>query len=190
MGPPGPDERAVIDATRGWVDGVVVGLNLCPFARRVTESGRVRYAVTAAGNEGELLDALRAELLALVAAPRAERETTLVVHPHVLADFLDYNDFLAAADDLVRRLCLRGVVQIAGFHPGYQFAGTAADDVENYTNRSPYPMLHLLREASVSEVNGDPAALMGVPERNVALLRSLGLAEVRRRWAGPGERGT
>ena len=183
------DERVVIEATRRWVVGVVVGLNLCPFARRVSEAGRVRYAVTGAADEEGLLGALGAELSALAAAPRAEVETTLLVHPGVLADFADYNDFLPAADALVRRLGLRGVVQIAGFHPNYQFAGADRDAVENYTNRSPYPMLHLLREASVTEVAADPDALAGIPVRNVAVLRRLGREEVLARWRANGDDG-
>src|SRR3954462_5488311 len=146
------DEQRVIDATRRWVAGVVIGLNLCPFARRVFDAGLIRYAVTAAADAGALLDDLARELTALAAAPRAEVETTLLIHPRALADFLDYNDFLADADRLVRDLGLRGVIQIAGFHPAYQFAGTAPDAAENYTNRSPHPMLHLLREDSITEV--------------------------------------
>ncbi len=147
----------MIEETRKWVDRIVVGLNLCPFARRVTEAGRVRYAVTDAEGEGDLLAALEAELAQLTAADRAAVETTILIHPHALTRFPDYLDFLPEADRLVRRLGLRGVVQIAGFHPSYQFRGTEPDAVENATNRSPYPMLHLLREASVSEVVGDDA---------------------------------
>lgn len=180
------DEGAAIEATRQWVVGVVIGLNLCPFARRVSEAGRIRYAVTDAGDEEGLLAALGAELSALAAAPRAEVETTLLVHPRVLAAFAAYNDFLPAADALVRRLGLRGVIQVAGFHPDYQFAGTAPDAVENYTNRSPYPMLHLLREVSITEVAADPDALAGIPARNVAMLRGLGRDEVLARWRTPG----
>jgi hypothetical protein len=186
----GDADDPAVEATRRWVDEVVIGLNLCPFARKPAAAGRVRYAITAAADPDALLAALAGELRALVAAPRSEVETTLLVHPRALPDFLDYNDFLTDADALVRRLGLRGVVQIAGFHPHWQFAGTAPDAVENYTNRSPHPMLHLLREESVSEVNADPDALMSVPERNIDLLRSLGRAEVLRRWrvADPGER--
>jgi hypothetical protein len=172
------DERAAADATRRWVAAVVVGLNLCPFARRVSDAGRVRYAVTAAADGGALLAALGAELRALVAAPRAEVETTLLIHPRALAAFPDYNDFRPEADRLVRDLGLRGVIQVAGFHPGYRFAGTPPDAAENYTNRSPHPMLHLLREASVTEVAGDPAALAAIPRRNIETLRGLGRAEV------------
>jgi hypothetical protein len=172
------DEQGAIDATRRWVSGVVIGLNLCPFARRVFDAGLIRYAVTDAAAGAVLRDDLARELTALAAAPRAEVETTLLIHPRALADFLDYNDFLADADRLVRALGLRGVIQIAGFHPRYRFAGTAPDGAENYTNRSPHPMLHLLREESVTEVAGDPAALAAIPRRNIETLRRLGRAEV------------
>ena len=172
------DERAAADATRRWVSAVVVGLNLCPFARRVSDAGLVRYAVTDAADEGALLAALARELEALAAAPRAAVETTLLIHPRALPAFPDYNDFLAAADRLVRDLGLRGVIQVAGFHPLYRFAGTAPDAAENYTNRSPHPMLHLLREESITEVAGDPAALAAIPRRNIETLRRLGRAEV------------
>lgn len=172
------DQDAVIDATRRWVAGVVIGLDLCPFARRVSEAGRVRYAVTDARDGEGLLGALGAELAALAAAPRVAVETTLLIHPRALPAFPDYNDFLPEADRLVRRLGLRGVIQVVGFHPDYRFADTAPDAAENYTNRSPHPMLHLLREASVAEVAGDPAALAAIPRRNVEALRSLGRAAI------------
>jgi len=167
------DGPAVIAATRRWVAGVVVGLNLCPFARRVTDAGLVRYAATDAGDEEELLGALGAELAALVAAPRAEVETTLLIHPRALPAFPEFNDFLAEADRLVRRLGLTGVVQLVGFHPEFRFAGADPDAPENYTNRSPHPMLHLLREESVTEVAGDAAALAEIPRRNTETLRAL-----------------
>ena len=173
------DEQAVIDATRRWVSAVVVGLNLCPFARRVSEAGRVRYAVTdAADGAGAARRPSAGSWRRLAAAPRAGVETTLLIHPRALPDFPDYNDFLPEADRLVRDLGLRGVIQVAGFHPGYRFAGTSPDAAENYTNRSPHPMLHLLREESVTEVAGDPAALAAIPRRNIETLRRLGRAEI------------
>ena len=168
------DELTVIETTRSWVSEVVIGLNLCPFARRPFAADLIRYSVTPATTEEELLNALGAELTALAAAPRSAVETTLLIHPNALTDFLDYNDFLSTADVLVRDLDLEGVIQIASFHPEYRFAGTKPDAVENYTNRSPHPMLHLLREESVSEVNDDPEALAGIPERNIATLKKLG----------------
>jgi hypothetical protein len=175
------NHEAAIDATRQWIATVVIGLNLCPFARRVFDAGLIRFVVSDASDEAALIADLTRELTALAAAPRSEVETTILIHPGVLADFLDYNDFVAMTDDLLRSLRLRGVIQIAGFHPGYQFAGTAADAVENYTNRSPLPMLHLLREASITEVAHDPDALAGIPERNIETLRKLGRAEILKR---------
>ena len=171
-------ERAVIDATRRWVSDVVIGLNLCPFARRPFAADLIRYVVTPAATEEALLEALAAELTTLVAAPRSVVETTLLIHPNALADFLDYNDFLATADALLSDLGFKGVIQIASFHPRYRFAGTKPDAVENYTNRSPFPMLHLLREVSVSEVNRDPAAIADIPARNVETLQALGRARI------------
>jgi hypothetical protein len=172
------DERAVADATRRWVSGVVIGLNLCPFARRVADAGLIRYAVTAAADAEALLAVLGEELRALAAAPRTDVETTLLIHPQALPDFSDYNDFLPDADRLVRDLGLRGAIQVASFHPDYQFAGTSADAAENYTNRSPYPMLHLIREVSITEVADDPEALAAIPRRNIEFLRGLGRAEM------------
>lgn len=168
------NERVVIDATRRWIAAVVIGLNLCPFARRVFDGGLIRYAVTGAETEAALLAELERELRLLAATPATQIETTLLIHPHALADYLDYNDFLASADRLIQRLGLRGVVQIAGFHPDYRFARTAPDAVENYTNRSPYPMLHLLREDSITAVAEDPEKLLDIPRRNIETLRQLG----------------
>ena len=168
------DAEAAIESTRRWVLGMVVGLNLCPFARRVSDAGLIRYVVTDAGDHEELLVALETELVALAAAPRSAVETTILIQPRALPDFPDYLDFLTDADRLVRRLGLRGTIQVAGFHPQYQFEGTTPDAPENYTNRPPYPMLHLLREESVSEVAGDQAALAAIPQRNIATLQALG----------------
>jgi hypothetical protein len=173
------NEAAVIADTRRWIETLVIGLNLCPFARRVFAGGLIRYAVTPATDAEALRAELADELKLLASTPIDRTETTLLIHPHTLPDFLDYNDFLSDADQLVDELGLRGVIQIASFHPRYQFAGTRPDDVENYTNRSPHPMLHLLREDSVSAVNQNEDAVAGIPERNVATLRALGLKRVR-----------
>jgi hypothetical protein len=156
----------------------VIGLNLFPFARRVFEADKIRYVVSDARDGGALLGDLTGELEALAAAPAARVETTLLIHPHALANFLDYVDFLDVGERLVGDLGLRGAIQIASFHPDYQFAGTRPDAVENYTNRSPYPMLHLLREESVSEVANDPDALLEIPRRNEETLRRLGREKV------------
>lgn len=167
-----------VAATRRWIEAVVVGLNLCPFARRPVEADQIRYVVSAAADETALFHDLARELEALAAAPPAEIETTVLIHPDVLADFFEYNDFLDAADGLVADLGLEGIIQIASFHPRYQFAGTPPDAVENYTNRSPFPMLHLLREASVTRAVGAAGDAADIPRRNVETLKRLGRAGV------------
>jgi hypothetical protein len=172
------DEKTLIDRTRRWVSTIVIGLNLCPFARRVFEADAIRYAVTDATDEKTLLGSLTRELQALAGAPIAAVETTLLIHPLVFLCFLDYNDFLHLAEKRIDDLGLEGVIQIASFHPDYQFAGANADAVENYTNRSPYPMLHLLREDSISAVAGDADDLLAIPTRNIEMLRSLGKAKM------------
>jgi uncharacterized protein len=169
-----PQDAPYVEATRRWVERAVVGLNLCPFARASFIQGRIRYAVSHARDTDALLDDLAGELQSLAAADAAECETTLLIHPHVLGDFLDYNDFLDVADAAVETLRLDGVLQVASFHPHYQFADTAPDDVENATNRSPFPTLHLLREASVeraAEAMSDPDEIY---RRNIDTLRKLG----------------
>jgi hypothetical protein len=151
---------------------VVVGYNLCPFARRELEAGKVCFAVSEARDEEQLLLALAAELEHLNADP--DIETTLLIHPYVLTDFMDFNQFLATCDALLGQLALTGIYQIASFHPDYRFAGTQPQDAENYSNRAPYPMLHVLREDSVARaVDGHPNA-EGIPDRNIALLNRLG----------------
>ncbi len=147
---------------RDWLEKAVIGLNLCPFARAPMRQGLIAFVVTAAADANQLLLELEHQALALARINPSQLETTLLIHPFVLHDFIDYNFFLDEANALVKRLDLEGVLQIASFHPLYQFAGTDADDVTNLTNRSPYPILHLLREESISRaVDGmqDPEAL-------------------------------
>lgn len=177
------DQARIIAETRRWIAQMVIELDLCPFARRVFQGDLIRYVVSEATTADALLDDLTKELQALAAAPSTSFETTLLVHPHVLGNFLDYNDFLDVAENLVEELGLRGVIQIASFHPDYQFAEAESDAVENFTNRSPYPMLHLLREDSISQFAGDPAELLAIPERNIATLRALGRAKILERLA-------
>ena len=168
----GDDPLAV---TRRWLERAVIGLNLCPFAKAVYAKEQVRFVLSAATMPEVLLEELGEELLRLRDTPAGQIDTTLLVHPWVLGDFLDYNDFLDQADALVEALELDGVLQVASFHPHYQFAGSAPDDVENFTNRAPYPILHLLREDSVSRAVAaypDPDAIV---DRNVETLRRLGV---------------
>ena len=151
---------------------MVVGLNLCPFAKRELVKNRVRFVVTKAKTEEHLLIALQAELELLNREPSVE--TTLLVHPNVLRDFDDYNQFLNDADALLVQTNLEAVYQIASFHPDYQFAGTEAGDVENYTNKSPYPMLHLIREASVERAIDNYPEVDKIPARNTELMNTEG----------------
>jgi len=160
--------------TRAWVDRAVIGLNLCPFAKAVQVKGQVRYVFSDATNEQALLDMLCAEMHYLAEADPAKIDTTLIVHPHVLADFEDFNDFLDAADAAVEQLGYGGVLQVATFHPQYQFADTDPSDITNATNRSPYPTLQLLREESVDRaVDAFPEAET-IYETNMRTLEALG----------------
>ena len=168
------DTRDPIAETRRWLERAVIGLNLCPFAKSVHAKGQVRYVLSDAGTPDQLLEQLGEELVFLRDAPAAEVDTTLLVHPGVLQDFLDYNDFLEQADALVAELGLEGVLQVASFHPEYQFAGSGPDDIENFTNRSPYPTLHLLREDSVSRAVAAYPDADVIVDRNVETLRALG----------------
>jgi len=168
----GVDE--IIGATRRWLERSVIGLGLCPFAESVYASRRVRFRVSGQSSAAGLLQDLQSELLYLHAQDPSTCETTLLIHPFALNDFIEYNDFLDVCDAAVVDLELEGELQVASFHPYYQFAGTQPSDIENCTNRSPYPMLHLLREVSIER------ALAGVPDpdeiyrRNVRTLRALG----------------
>ena len=167
-------EGIIIAATIAWVERAVIGLNLCPFAKAVHVKQQIRYVVSAATTPEDLLATLIAELRFLADADPAAVDTTLLIHPGVFDDFLDYNDFLDVADAAIIELKLDGELQIASFHPRYQFAGTDVDDITNYTNRAPFPTLHLLREASVTR------AVVAFPEagdifgKNIETLRALG----------------
>ena len=164
----------VIAETRAWVDRAVIGLNLCPFARAVQVKNQIRYAVSDATDPGALLATLREELHLLAGAEPARVETTLLIHPYVLASFLDFNHFLGTADAALEELGYAGVLQLASFHPQYRFAGTAADDVTNATNRSPYPTLHLLREESIDRAVAAFPEAETIYERNIRTLQALG----------------
>jgi hypothetical protein len=166
------EQGRFIWAAQEWVNTLVVGMNLCPFAKRELVQSRVRFAVTEAATEEALLMALQDELELL--ASDAKIETTLLIHPYALPDFLAYNQFLDLADSLLAQLEVEGLYQVASFHPDYQFGGTAADDAENYTNRSPFPMLHLLREESLERAIADYPDVDQIPERNIRLMNSIG----------------
>jgi hypothetical protein len=175
-----PDQ--VIAATRKWLERAVIGLQLCPFAAGPYLNDRVRYCVSAQRSGVGLLEDLSIELQALQDADPLKCETTLLIHPHVLTDFLEYNDFLDECDATVAELGLEGELQVASFHPQYQFAGTGAQDIENYTNRSPYPMLHLLREASVTRAVANFPDIDSIGATNQETLRRLGHEGWRQLW--------
>ena len=164
----------IVAATCDWLEKAVIGLNLCPFAKAVHVKRQVRYSVSAARTGDALLGDLDRELRYLRTADPEETETTLLIHPFVLTDFLEFNDFLDEADAMLERLELVGEVQIASFHPRYQFAGTQPDDIENYTNRSPYPTLHLLREASIERGMAAFPDAAQIFEKNIDTLKELG----------------
>ena len=170
---PDQQQRALAE-TRAWVDRAVIGLNLCPFAKAPQVKGQVRYVVSTAQDPAALLADLITELERLAESKADKLETTLLVHPRVLGDFADYNDFIAIAEDTVAELDLEGVLQVASFHPQYQFEGTAPDDITNATNRSPYPTLHLIREESIDRaVDAFPEAET-IYEVNMATMERLG----------------
>ncbi|MBI3783480.1 MAG: DUF1415 domain-containing protein [Deltaproteobacteria bacterium] len=166
----------VVTATRVWIEEVVIGLDLCPFAKGVLAKQQVRMRVSRARTAVALLADLEQELRVLSQVAPEEIDTTLLIHPHVLGDFLEYNDFLDQTDDALDRLGLIGVIQVASFHPHYQFAGSEADDITNYTNRSPYPMLHLLREASVERAVAAFPDASAIYEKNLKTMRGLSAA--------------
>jgi len=167
----GPDPVA---ETRRWLERAVIGLNLCPFAKAVLAKGQVRFVLSYASTPEQLLEELSSELVLLEQTDADKIDTTLLIHPQALNDFLEFNDFLDLADEAVALLDLEGEIQIASFHPQYQFAGTAQDDVGNCTNRSPYPTLHLLRESSVERAVAAFPNPDAIVERNLATLEKLG----------------
>ncbi len=172
----------MISATQDWLTKGVIGLNLCPFAKAVQVKQQIRYVVSEATSAEALLHDLLRELEYLRDADPAEVETTLLIHPAVLTDFMDYNDFLDVADAAVEELELEGEIQVASFHPDYQFDGTEPDDIENYSNRAPYPTLHLLRESSIDQaVQAFPDAA-NIYETNIETLRKLGLEGWKKLW--------
>jgi len=172
--------KEITAETLRWIDQMVIGQNLCPFAKRVVERGQARYRVSEAIVEDELWEQLVEELATLSQTEPEEIDTTLLIHPQVLKDFEEYLDFLAMTEGLLEDMELEGVIQIAGFHPDFTFEDSEPNDPGDYTNRSPYPMLHLLREDSVETAVAIHPDSEQIPVRNVAHLRALGLEEVKR----------
>lgn len=180
-------DREIITRTREWIDRAVIGLNLCPFARVPICENRVRIVVSHARDADALLDDLCGELQTLAAADANDCETTLLIVADLYADFLEFNDFLDQADAALEVLKLDGVIQVASFHPNYQFADSAEDDIENCTNRSPYPTLHLLREASVERAVEAMPDSEDIYRRNIETLQTLGWDGWNALWSEPSD---
>ena len=168
------DDDQIVAATQNWLEKAVIGLNLCPFAKSVHVKQQVRYVVSSATSPEQLLEELMNELQLLSDTPAEEVDTTLLIHPFVLTDFLDYNEFLDVADAAVEDMQLDGELQVASFHPDYQFSETDANDIGNYTNRAPYPILHLLREDSIERAVAAFPEAEQIFEKNIETLEKLG----------------
>ena len=179
--------EAIIAATQLWLERAVIGLNLCPFAKAVHVKKQIRYVVSSATTPEELLKDLINELELLAETSAEKIDTRLLIHPDVLTDFLDYNDFLDVADETLEELDLDGELQVASMHPHYQFEGTQPGDIENYTNRSPYPTLHLLRESSVDKAVAAFPEADQIFEKNVETMKKLGHAGWDKLWQQPNE---
>lgn len=171
---PLPDAAIVWQDTVRWLERAVIGLNLCPFAKGVHGKGQIHYVVSSATEGAQLLQELGDELKALAEISPEERDTTLLMAPACFPDFLDFNDFLELADQLLNALDLEGILQIASFHPAFQFGGTTVDDVTNCTNRAPYPTLHLLREDSIDRAVAAFPEAETIYERNMQVLEEMG----------------
>ncbi len=173
-----PSTSDVENSVRKWLENMVIGLNLCPFAKSVYIKNQVRIVVYE-GEEDELLGCIESELLYLQKTPDTEIDTTLVVVPHLLKDYYDFNDFLIYTDALIEEMGLEGEIQIADFHPYYQFAGTQKEDIENYTNRSPYPIFHLLRQSSIDRAVEQFPDAAEIFERNISKMQTLGIEKLK-----------
>lgn len=169
-------DDAYVRDTRRWLERAVIGLNLCPFAKAVHAKGLVHYSVSGASEAAQVLDDLRLELDALAAVDSGVRETTLMIVPHCLQEFLDFNDLMGRAERAVRKRGLEGVIQLASFHPRFRFEGTDEDDITNFTNRSPYPVIHLLREESIDRAVQAFPHPESIYEANMETLRRIGRA--------------
>ena len=172
----------VIASMQRWLERAVIGLNLCPFAKAVYTKRQIRYAVTAAATGEELLAELQHEIERLGQANPEDLDNTLLIHPQAMTDFIDFHTFLKRTDAELRKLGQEGRLQIASFHPAYEFAGSAPDDIANYTNRSPHPTLHLLREASIDRAVAAYPDAAAIYDRNIETLRRLGHEGWRRLW--------
>ncbi len=177
------NEEQVITQTRQWVQDIVMRHNLCPFAHKPFRNDVIRYHVCMAAQEEAVVEALINEMKRLRDADREKLETTLLVTPNCFHSFDDYNQFLNVVDVLIEQFNLEGVIQVASFHPDYQFADLEPDDVRNYTNRSLHPMFHLILEKSIEEARESYPDVHEIPENNMKLLADMGLEEAQRQLA-------
>jgi hypothetical protein len=166
--------QIIIEQTKKWLTDAVIGLNLCPFAKSVMLRNQIRFEVCESSDPDKVLSVLRQELTHLSESPASEIETSLLILPNFYKNFSEFNEFLMFSDLELDNLRLRGKIQIADFHPLYQFAGTASNDIENYTNRSPYPILHLLRESSIEHALRSFSQPETIYQRNIQTLHQLG----------------
>lgn len=164
-----------IQHTKNWIETVVIGLNLCPFAGKPFREDKIRYVLQATPDLTHLMDKVVIEATTLANDQTNDIETTLIIHPDLLNDFYDYLDFVDYVNESLEGLGLEGVIQVASFHPDYQFEGTQASDPENYTNRSPYPMVHLIKEASVSKAVDTYPDIESIPDNNIQTMNDLGI---------------
>jgi hypothetical protein len=170
-----------VSAIKNWLEYFVIAHNFCPFAVKPFSKGKIRYVSCSATDEDKLVNTLVDEILFLKEAKPQETETTILIVPLMFADYLEYNQFLNVVDGKIRELKVKGVIQVASFHPDYQFADLDKDDVRNYTNRSPYPMFHLIRESSIEKAR-EQMDTESIPDRNMELLLELGIEKVRKNW--------
>lgn len=172
-----PSNEQILNEVNQWLDKVVIGLNLCPFASRPYQQKQIRFTISQCNTDACLLEELQNELK-LLAETKAEKiETTLLIVPNMLQDFYDYNDFLDYVDGLIADNEWEGIFQVATFHPDYQFGGTQPEDAENLTNRAPYPILHLLREASLEKAIEHYPNPELIPEHNIETVNNLTLEQ-------------
>lgn len=171
--------KMYIEKTKNWLEKVVIGLNLCPFAKHPFKSDKIRYVVFEKTDLNQLSELLVEELRLLAAADAVELETTLILLPNTLHDFEDYLNYVDFSEQLLEEFEFEGLIQVASFHPAYQFNGTKQDDVENYTNRSPYPMLHLLKESSVTWAVDNFPNVDEIPENNIKIMKELGIEKIK-----------
>lgn len=169
-----------IKVTKNWIESLVINLNLCPFAKLPFNKNTIRYVVEENEHTASLRRTFLSELLKINETPAEKVETTLIIHPNCLRDFYDYLDFLEEANQLIDTSGMSGIIQVASFHPDYQFGGTQKNDVENYTNRSPFPMLHLLREDSIEKALAHYPNPAFIPERNIETMNNLGLEGIKK----------